>query len=161
MGTGYEDKFIQKKIQKPLNMKKLCIFNLGYIIAIYILLLLFIHFMGFSRQEYWNGLPFPPPVDHVLSELSTVTLLSWMDLHGMTHSFTVLRLWELDHKEGWAQKNGYCQALVLEKTLESPLDSKIKPVNPERNQSWIFIGRTDAEAEAPVFWPRDAGNDWG
>ena len=117
--------------------------------------------MGFSRQEYWNDLPFPPPVDHVLSELSTVPLLSWMDLHGMTHSFTVLWLWELDHKEGWLQKNWYFQALVLEKTLESPLDSKIKPASPKRNQSWIFIGRTDAQAEAPVFWLPDAGNDWG
>ena len=117
--------------------------------------------MGFSRQEYWNGLPFPLPVDHVLSECSTVTHLSWMDLHGMTHSFTVLWLWELDHKEGWVQKNWYFRALVLEKTLESPLDSKIKPVNPKGSQSWIFTGRTDAETEAPVFWLPDAGNDWG
>ena len=61
---------------------------------------------------------------------------------------------------------------MLEKTLESPLDSKIKPVNPKGNQSWIFIGRTDAEAEAPIVWPPDtksqltgkdpdAGKDWG
>ena len=117
--------------------------------------------MGFSRQEYWNGLPFPLPVGNVLSELSTVTHLSWMDLHGMTHSFTVLWLWELDHKEGWVQKNWCFRALVLEKTLESPLDSKIKPVNPKGSQSWIFVGRTDAETEAPVFWPPDTGNDWG
>ena len=80
-------------------------------------------------------------------------------------------MWELDHKEGWALK--ICGATVLEKTLESPLDSKeIKPVNPKGNQPWIFIGRTDAEAEAPILWPPDAksqltgkdpyaGKDWG
>ena len=56
-------------------------------------------------------------------------------------------MWELDHKEGWAPKNECLQIVVVEKTLESPLNSKeIKPVNPEGNQPWIFIGRTDAEA---------------
>ena len=63
-------------------------------------------------------------------------------------------MWELDHKESWALKNWYFQTVVMEKTLESPMDSKeIKPVNPVRNQSWIFIGMTDAEAEAPILWP--------
>ena len=61
-------------------------------------------------------------------------------------------MWELDHKEGWAMKNQCFRTVVLEKTLESPLDCKeIKPVNPKGNQPWIFIGRTDAEAEAPIF----------
>ena len=61
-------------------------------------------------------------------------------------------IWELDHKEGWPLKNWCFQTVVLEKTLESPLDSKeIKPVNPKGNQSWIFIGRTDAETEAPIL----------
>ena len=61
---------------------------------------------------------------------------------------------ELDHKEGWAPKNWCFQTVVLEKTLESPLNSKeIKPVNPKGNQPWIFIGRPDAEAEAPILWP--------
>ena len=60
-------------------------------------------------------------------------------------------LWELDHKEGWILKNWCFQFVVLEKTLESPLDSKeIKPVNLKGNQPWMFSGRTDAEAEAPV-----------
>ena len=60
-------------------------------------------------------------------------------------------------KKGWAQKNWCLGTVVLEKTLESPLDCKeIKPGNPKGNQSWIFIGRTDAEAEAPIFWPPDA-----
>ena len=62
-------------------------------------------------------------------------------------------------KEGWAPKNGCFQIVVLEKTLENPLDSReIKPVNPKGNQPWIFIGRTDAEAEAPILRPRDSKN---
>ena len=66
-------------------------------------------------------------------------------------------MWELDHEEGWAPKNWCSWTVVLEKTLESRLDSKeIKPVSPKGNQSWIVIGRTDAEAEAPVLWPLDA-----
>ena len=66
-------------------------------------------------------------------------------------------MWELDHKEGWAQKNWCFWTVVLEKTLESPLDSKeIKPVNPKGNPPRIFIGRTDAEAEAPILWPPNA-----
>ena len=63
-------------------------------------------------------------------------------------------MWELDHKESWALKNWCFWTVVLEKTLESPLDCKeIQPVHPRGNQSWIFIGRTDAEAEAPILWP--------
>ena len=63
-------------------------------------------------------------------------------------------MWKLDHKEGWGPKYWCFWTAVLEKTLESPLDSKkIKPVNPKGNQPWIFIGSTDAEAEAPILWP--------
>ena len=81
-------------------------------------------------------------------------------------------MWELDHKEGWVSKNWCFWAVVLEKTLESPLECKeIQPVHPKGNQSWLFIGRTDAEAEAPILWPSDAkdlltgkdpdaGEDW-
>ena len=79
-------------------------------------------------------------------------------------------MWELDHTEGWVRKNWCFWIVVLEKTLESPLDIKIKPVTPKGNKPWIFIGRTDAKA--PVVWPldvksqlsgkdRDAGKDWG
>ena len=65
-------------------------------------------------------------------------------------------MWELDHKQSWALKNWCFQAVVLEKILKSPLDSKeIKPVNPKGNQSWIFTGRTDAETDAPIVWPSD------
>ena len=66
-------------------------------------------------------------------------------------------MWELDYKEGWVQKNWCFWNVVLEKSLESPLDCKeIQLVNPKGNQSWIFIGRTDAKAEAPIPWPPGA-----
>ena len=68
-------------------------------------------------------------------------------------------MWELDYKESWAQKNWCFWTVVLEKTLESPLDYKeIQPVHPKRDQSWIFIRRTDAEAGTPILWPPDAKN---
>ena len=69
-------------------------------------------------------------------------------------------MWELDYKESWAPKNWCFWTVVLEKTLESPSDCKeIQPVHPKGNPSWIFIGRTDAEAETPILWPPDA-KDW-
>ena len=69
-------------------------------------------------------------------------------------------MWELDHKENWALKNWCFWTVVLEKTLESPFDCKeIQPVNPEGNQSWIFIEKTDGEVEAPILWPLDV-KDW-
>ena len=83
-----------------------------------------------------------------------------------------VQVWELDYKEGWAPKNWCFQSAVLKKTLESLLDCKeTKSINSKGNQSWIFIGRTDAEAETPVLWPPDAkswlirkdldaGKDW-
>ena len=83
-----------------------------------------------------------------------------------------VQMWELEHDEGRAPKNQYFRIVVLEKTLESPLDCKeIKPVHPKGNQSWIIIGRTVAEAETPILWPPDAkswligkdpdaGKDW-
>ena len=65
-------------------------------------------------------------------------------------------MWELDYKESWALKNWCFWTVVLEKTLESPLDYKeIQPVHPKRDQSWVVIGRTDVEAETPIFWPPD------
>ena len=68
-------------------------------------------------------------------------------------------MWDLDHKESWVPKNWYFWTVVLEKSLESPLDCMvIKPVNPKINQSCIFIGRTNAEAETPILWPPDAKN---
>ena len=82
-------------------------------------------------------------------------------------------IWELEYKESWVPKNWCFWTVVLEKTLESALDCKeIQPVHPKGDQSWIFIGRTDAEAETPILWPPDAknrliwkdpdaGKDWG
>ena len=68
-------------------------------------------------------------------------------------------MWELDYKERWAPENWCFWTVVLEKTLESPLDCKeIQPVHPKGNQSWIFIGRADAESETPILWPSDAKN---
>ena len=68
-------------------------------------------------------------------------------------------MWELDHKENWVLKNWCFWTVVLEKTLESPLDCKeIKPVNPKGNQSWILIGRTESEAQAPILWRPDVKN---
>ena len=81
-------------------------------------------------------------------------------------------MWELDYKESWVLKNWCFWTVVLEKILESPLDSQeIQPVNPKGNQSWLFIGSTDAETETPILWPPDvknqligkdpdAGKDW-
>ena len=83
------------------------------------------------------------------------------------------QMWELDYKESWAPKNWCFWTVVLEKTLESPLDCKeIQPVHPKGDQSWVFTGRTDVEAETPILWPPDvkswliwkdldAGKDWG
>ena len=92
--------------------------------------------MGFSRQEYWSGLPFPSPGD--------------LPNPGIEPGSPALKVDALTSEPpGKPNTKG---ALVLEKTLESPLDSKeIKPINPKGNQPWIFIGRIDADTEAPVL----------
>ena len=80
-------------------------------------------------------------------------------IHSYSFSSSHVWMWELDYKESWALKNWCFWTVVLEKTPESPLDGKeIKPVNPKGNQLWIFIGRTDAEAETPVLWPSEVKN---
>ena len=92
---------------------------------------------------------------------------------GYGFSSSHIWMWELDYKESWAPKNWCFWIVVLEKTLESPLDCKeIQPDHPKGDQSWVFIGRTDVEAETPILWPPDvrswliwkdpdAGKDWG
>ena len=83
------------------------------------------------------------------------------DLSSQSYDFSSSHvwMWELDYKESWTLKNWCFLTVVLEKNLESPLDYKeIQPVYPKGNQSWIFIGRTDAEAEAPILWPPDVKN---
>ena len=95
-----------------------------------------------------------------------------MSSQGYGFSSTHVWMWELDYKESWVPKNWCFWTVVLEKTLESPLDyKKIQPVHPKGNQSWVFIGRTDVEAETPILWAPhvkkwliwkdpDAGKDW-
>ena len=92
---------------------------------------------------------------------------------GYGFSSSQVWMWELDYKESWTPKNWCFWTVVLEKTLESPLDCKeIQPVHPKGNQYCVFIGRTDVEAETPTLWPPDAkgwltgkdpdaGKDWG
>ena len=106
-------------------------------------------------------------LDSVL-ESRDITLPTKVCLSSQSYGFSSShgKMWELYHKEGWALKNWCFRIVVLEKTLESPLESKeIKSVNPLGNQPRIFIGRTDSEAEAPILWPHDANNrlfgkDW-
>ena len=86
-----------------------------------------------------------------------ITLLTKICIVKAMAFLVVIQMWELDHKEVWAPKSWCSWIVVLEKTLESPLDCKvIKPVNPKGNQPWIFTGKTDAKAEAPILWPLDA-----
>ena len=92
---------------------------------------------------------------------------------GYGFSSSHVWMWEVDYKESWAPKNWYFWTVLLEKTLESPLDCKeIQPAHPKGDQSWVFIGRTKVEAETPVLWPSDvkswliwkdpdAVKDWG
>ena len=97
-------------------------------------------------------------VDSIL-ESRDITLPTNVHQSMLCFFSTLLWMWELDHKESWAPKNWSFWTAVLEKTLESRLDFKeIQSVHPKGNQSWIFIGRTDAEAEAPTLWLPDAKN---
>ena len=82
-------------------------------------------------------------------------------LYNQSYGFSISHvwMWELDHKEGWVLKNLWFWTVVFEKNLETSLDCKeIQPVHPKGNQSWIFIERTNAEAETPILWPPDAKN---
>ena len=109
-------------------------------------------------------------LDRILKSRDITLLTKVHIVKAMVFSSSHVKMWQLDHKEGWAPKSWSFWTVVLEKTLESPLDCKdIKPLNPKENQSWIFIGRTDAEA--PILWPPDAkswfirkdpdaGKDW-
>ena len=106
------------------------------------------------------------------SILKSRDILCQLSSQGCGFSSGHVWMWELDYKESWALKNWCFWTMVLEKTLESPLDCKeIQPVHPKGDQSWVFIGRTDVEAETPVLWPPDAkswliwkdpdsGKDW-
>ena len=132
--------------------------------------------MGFSRQGYWSGVPLLSPMTNLdtIKKQRHYFANRGPSNQGCGFSSSHVWMWKLDHKEGWVPKNWCFPTMVLEKTLESPLDSKkeIQPVHPKVNQSWIFIGRTDAETEAPILWPPDvkswligkdpdAWKDWG
>ena len=143
--------------------------------------------------KYWHFSVMNTPNSphcHLTLYLFYITLLLILSLHesliqrhyfankgssSQGYGFSCGHVWmgELDCEEGWAPKNWHFWTVVLEKTLESPLDCKeIQPVHPKGDQSWVFIGRTDVEAEAPILWPPDAkswligkdpdvGKDWG
>ena len=112
-------------------------------------------------------------LDRILKSRN-ITLPTKVHIVKKPYGFSIshVRMWEFDHKEGWALKNLYFWFVMLPRTLESFLDCKeIKSVNPKGNQPWIFIGRTDAEAETPILWPpnvkswltgkqADAGKNW-
>ena len=94
-------------------------------------------------------------LDSILKSRDIANKGPYSQSYGLSSSH--VWMWELDHKEGWAPKNWCFWTAVLERTLESPLDSKeIKPVNPNGNQPWIFTGRTNAEVAAPILWSPDA-----
>ena len=98
-------------------------------------------------------------LDSVLKNRDITLQTKILLVKAMVFSSIHVWMWDVDHKKGWALKNWCFWTVMLERTLESPLDYKeIQPVHPKGNQSWIFIGRTDAEAEAPILWPPDAKN---
>ena len=99
-------------------------------------------------------------LDSILKSRDITLPIKVLLVKAMVFSSSHVWMWELDYKENWVPKNWCFWTVVLNKTLENPLDCKeeIKPVNPKGNQSWIFIGRTDAEAETLILWPPDAKN---
>ena len=119
---------------------------------------------------YWN-LPYDQPRQHIKKQRHYF-VNKGPSSQGYGFSSSHIWMWELDYKESWAPKNWCFWTVMLEKTLESPLDCKeIQPVHPKRDKSWVFIGRTDFEAETPILWPPDvkswligkdpdAGKDW-
>ena len=112
-------------------------------------------------------------LDSVINSRDTTFLVKVRIVKAMVFSSSHVWMWELDYKESWVLKNWWFWTVVLEKTLESPLDCKeIQLVHPKGDQPWIFTGRTDSEAEAPILWSPDtktqligkdpdAGKDWG
>ena len=139
-------------------------------------------FLSCGQRQSHASAQFPPDTRH-LSDLQTFHLPLPKQRHyfankgpssqGYGFSCGHVWMWELDCEEGWAPKNWCFWTVVLEKTLSSPLDCKeMQPVHPTGDQSWVFIGRTDAKAETPVLWPShakscligkdsDAERDWG
>ena len=99
-------------------------------------------------------------LDSILKSRDITFAKKCLSSQGYGFSSGHVWMWELNYKESWALKNWCFWSVVLEKTLESPLDCKdIQPVQPKGDQSWVFIGRTDVEAETPILWPPD-GKSW-
>ena len=102
-----------------------------------------------------------PNLDSILKsrDITLPTKVHLVKTKSYGFSSSHVWMWDLDHKESWALKNWCFWTVVLEKTLKSPLDCKeIQQVHPKGDQSWVFIGRTDVEAETPILWPPDAKN---
>ena len=98
-------------------------------------------------------------LDRILKSRDITLSTKCPSSHTYGFSGSQVWMWELNFKESWAPKNLCFWTVVLEKTLESPLDCKeIQPVHPRGDQSWVFIGRTDAKAETPILWPPDVKN---
>ena len=124
------------------------------------------------KRRLLLGRKFMTNLDSILKSRDITLPTKVCIVKALVFSSSHVWMWELDYKDSWALKNCYSWTVVLEKTLESPLDFKeIQSVHPNGNQSWIFIGRTDAEAETPILWPSDvknwligkdpdAGKDW-
>ena len=102
--------------------------------------------------------PQPPRSYHGNVKSRDITLLTQVHIaEAMVFCSSPVQMWELDHKEDWVLTNWCFWTVVLEKILESPLDCKeIQPVHPKEDHSWVFIGRTDVEAETPILWTPDA-----
>ena len=112
-----------------------------------------------KQWRQWETLFSGAPISLPIVNTAAMKLKDTYSLEkkAMTNLDSLLWMWELDYKEIWVPKNWCFWTVVLEKTHKSPFDCKeIKPVNPKGNQTWIFIRRTDAEAEVPVLWPPDA-----
>ena len=125
-------------------------------------------------QSWVSSLSLATPLNKSVlpSLMSIISLFSYITLGLSLFFFSLIFKTELDYKESWVPKNWCFWTMALEKTPESPLDcQEIQPVHPKGDQSWVFIGRTDIEAETPLFWPPDvkswliwkdpdAGKDW-
>ena len=135
-----------------------------------------LYFLGLQNHCRWSLQPsckesYDQPRQHIKKQRHYF-VNKCLSSQGYGFSSSHVWMWELGYKESWALKN-WCFWTVVLKTLESPLDCKeIQPVHPKGDQSWVFIGRTDVEAETPILWPPDvkswlivkdpdSGKDWG